>query len=197
MGCSQRLLRQIAFRPEIASGSPLSGCPRRRLGGRKVVGRAVSHSHLEWRFLYSTPNESQRKCSRLDEHGNPWTTQFDPMDPTLRDPAVSCCKLGEYYIPAAKNNPTFDTCFLLGQVAFALQIAISPTHSINAKGFDILEGVLPTEFRSRAFVFVVPSSKAQKFTCPIPTGDAQDKFRYFVLPLEHRDSKYCPSSVDI
>jgi len=77
------------------------------------------------------------------------------------------------------------------------QVTISPTGSINAKGFDILERVPPKTYDERALIFVVPKSIAQGFKCLKPTGDAQNKFQYFVLPLGLDGSKYCPSSADM
>jgi hypothetical protein len=126
----------------------------------------------------------------------PETLSVGTMDTIPLVPGVVATRNpGEYYISTAKNNPTFDACFLSddgGQMA--LQMTLSFKHSIKSAGFDKLEELRPTTCDKRAFVFVVPKKNAHLFTCPKPADDAQKKFTYYVLPLEPNESKYCPSS---
>jgi len=143
------------------------------------------------------PMRVKGKNLTLDEKREPEILDLNPMIPVIQDPKVSTCKHGDYYIPIAKNNPTFDAYFLLERLQIALQITISSKHSINPMGFDLLERALPRTNAERAFIFVVPKTNPQRFACPKPTTDLQHKYQYFVLPLEHQDSRYCPSSADI
>jgi hypothetical protein len=124
------------------------------------------------------------------------TIIIDSMTPTELDPE-STCSPEKYYIPAVKNNPTFDACFLLNGEQIALQFTISPTHSIKDAGFLVLNNVLPKNCNKQALVFVVPKARAEKFKCQAPSGDPQKRFKYYVLPLDDDDRKHCPSSTDI
>jgi len=108
---------------------------------------------------------------------------IDPMTPTLINP-TSACNLGKYYIPRAKNNPMFDACVLFERSQIALQFTVSASHSIKPGGFEILKGVLPSLCDEQAFVFVIPKGREEKFSCDKPSGDLQNKFKYYVLPLE-------------
>ena len=67
----------------------------------------------------------------------------------------------------------------------------------QTKGFPILNNQLPETCNEQYLVFIVPKNRAENFACRKPTGDAQKGFRYFLLPLDKDDNKYCPSSADI
>ena len=141
------------------------------------------------------PMTPKKKYLHIDE-SKPTTIRIEKMTPVVHDPRKSTCEPGKYCIPIAKTNPTFDACFHSEVLQVAVQITVSSEHSINPEGFDILEKVLPTN-NARQFIFVVPKRNPQSFKCPLPTDDVQKMFKFFVLPLEHDDSRQRPSSADI
>jgi hypothetical protein len=144
------------------------------------------------------PMRIQGKSLTLARRQKPEVISIDPLDTSTFDSVVPTCSPDKYYIPMAKNHPTFDACFLLSYGRqLALQMTLSLSHSINSKGFDILERMRPTACDKQALVFVIPKENTQDFKCPKPTGDAQESFKYYILPLEPDESKYFPSSTDI
>ena len=166
-------IRLFASSPEAASAA-----------GSLWEGRCHTRIWSGGRFTL-LPMRVEGKNLTLDEKRKPEILNLNPMIPVIQDPKVSTCKHGDYCIPIAKNNPTFDAYFLSEGLQIALQITISSTHSINAMGFDVLERALPPTNAERAFIFVVPKTNPQTFACPKPTTDLQNKYQYFVLPLEH------------
>jgi hypothetical protein len=124
------------------------------------------------------------------------TITIKPMTPTLLD-SKSVCSPGKYYIPATKNHPTFDACFLLNREQIALQFTVSVSHTIKDAGFLVLNDMLPKNYHKQALVFVVPKDRAENFWCSAPTSGLQKGFQYYVLPLDDSGGEYCPSSADI
>lgn len=101
----------------------------------------------------------------------------------------------EYYIPEAKNNPTFDSFFLSRGTQIAIQITTSIIHSLENRDLVALKRRLPKGFR-QYIVFVVPKNWGAKFKCEKPSPMPKNT-RFFMLEFDAEHSKCCVVSVDI
>jgi hypothetical protein len=114
----------------------------------------------------------------------------------LSNPSDLICNPGEYYVPVAKNNPTFDSFFFLEQKQIAIQITLSSSRSFEPKGLTVLEDLQPEGNYGAYFIFVVPTSSAETFRCKVP-ANVQDKFDFFLLEMKQDPCKHSPSSEGI
>ena len=100
-----------------------------------------------------------------------------------KDTVETTSKIGVYYVPNIRNNPTFDAFFRVGRKAIALQITIATTHSVNPLGLDEFYKRTPgTKPQDRYFVFVIP--KGQGFECKEPPDGWPKGSRYFILEMD-------------
>jgi len=115
-------------------------------------------------------------------------TKFGPGDP-----AASTQEDTKYYIPSASNNAIFNAFLFSKSKQIALQTTISSSHSLSPRALEGLDKRLPQGYK-QCFTFVVPRSTAQTFTCKLPTDPAWPGVKFFLLLLDHGNSKYYPSS---
>lgn len=135
------------------------------------------------------PMKVEGKSLVPDQSNHPQRIAINPLVPKMANEMDSIDR-GEYYIPHAKKNPTFDACFLLKSRQMALQMTVASTLSLDTRGFDMLERALPDN-HDRSYVFVVPINKARTFKCTAPAPKVQKKFQFHLLALNYR--KCCPS----
>jgi len=127
----------------------------------------------------------------------PELMKIRPLTPRLyrdEESVVLTRNLDEYYIPFAKNNPTFDAFFLSKPNQIALQMTTSSSHSLEHDGFKVLNKRRPknTKYKQR-FIFVVPKSKAGDFKCKVPDCSVLKGYQFFLLELDPDYRGYCLS----
>ena len=120
--------------------------------------------------------------------------RLTPQMLKIGDSSDFTCQTGKFYIPWAKNNRTFDSFFLLERKLIAIQITLSPSHSLKHAGLTKLKKLRPDPSYELYYVFVVPTCK--KFKCKVPVS-VQDRFHFFLLEMKQDFCEYCPSSEEI
>ena len=126
------------------------------------------------------------------------TIDIEPLIPQTVKIANSSdftCEPGVYYIPSAKDNPTFDSFFLSEKKLIVIQITVSTSHSLKAAGLAMLKRLLPAGYELY-HVFVVATSSAEGFKCKASVK-LQDQFPIFVLEMKDEHCEYCPPSEEI
>jgi len=144
--------------------------------------------------------------TRASERSNP-TDQQTPISDTTQSIQISIPPLNiqcfdtksltsttcgdEYFIPTSKNNATFDAFFhyrseIIGQsCGIGLQMTLSDTHSLKAKGlkelYDRLQARTPTR---HMFVVVIRRGHGFKNFKPTPTPTQLRQFRFFTMELD-------------
>jgi len=90
-----------------------------------------------------------------------------------------------FFIPASKNNATFDA-FLHHKVnGIGLQMTLSDAHSLKTDGLKKLYDRLQAYQQAQhMYVVVIPKGHTFKNFNPTPTPSQQKRFRFFTLELE-------------
>ena len=144
--------------------------------------------------------------TRASERSNP-TDQQTPISDTTQPIQISIPPLNihrfdakdqtsttcgdEYFIPTNKNNATFDAFFhhqsdSIGQsCGIGLQMTLSDTHSLNAKGLKALHDRLQARTCTRhMYVVVIRKGRGFKNFKPTPSSSQHQQFRFFTMELD-------------
>ena len=137
--------------------------------------------------------------TKATRQSNPTTTISDTTQPfSIHIPRmdIRCFDAKEahsvtiddkYFIPASKNNATFDAFFHTEHYGIGLQMTLSDTHSLNADGLkklhDRLEARRQTNTQHLFIVVVRKGHRFKNFT-PTPTPKQQQQFRFLTMQLE-------------
>jgi hypothetical protein len=102
----------------------------------------------------------------------------------------------KYWIPAAANNPTFDSFFyhkVTGEddTGIGLQMMLGDRHTVNPTGLEMHYGRLNADRKTETqhwFFFVI--HEGRKFRYPALSAEPLKKFRFFTLELKLPDGKH-------
>jgi len=139
-------------------------------------------------FKQPTGTTTQSEPTSASDTTGPISIRIPPLKISLFDVKTRLsvtCNSDYYFIPASKNNATFDAFFHHKDNGIGLQMTLSDNHSLNADGLKKLYDRLQARKETQhIYVVVVRKGHTFKNFKPTPTPIQQKRFRFFTLELE-------------